>query len=335
MNAGPSWLSGRLNASYNDNPLYTIALQENFDGFIHNWDRDINFSPFHSLIHGIDDQLTVDDDNIKYWTEIQGWQWWKDWDATIECARDLFDELESMFVSADNNFHYLENDLSLRALFGLCDWKKPNTESTFDFNSNSSYIANSSDNIDQIMRSLVEWYVMDFEYGKPMETLSVDSVFEDILEISGWLYNGSFKEFFVTDCRGTQGILLHIASQFLDYKTVNNNNNGTDADDPSCPNMIYIDDTMGNNENILHLNEYVWKIEYYDNGCRVFTEGGHEDSSGEYTAKYVILTAGLTPLTLNRIEIYPQVPFWKDFAWNEYSMVQYQPIYVVFPFDFW
>ncbi|CAI0398708.1 unnamed protein product [Linum tenue] len=107
--------------------------------------------------------------------------------------------------------------------------------------------------------------------------------------------------YFVSDPRGFETVVHHVADQFLDKR------------DPR-----------------LKVNQVAREISYSKKGVTVMTEDG-----SIFQARYAIVSVSLGVLQSNLISFKPELPMWKRLAISDFTMTGYTKIFLKFPFYFW
>ena len=85
------------------------------------------------------------------------------------------------------------------------------------------------------------------------------------------------------------------------------------------------------NDSRIMLNSPITGIQYDDNGVTVILENGTE----RITANYGIVTFPLGVLQSDTVDFDPPLPTWKREAILSFDVVDYTPILVKWPYDFW
>lgn len=212
------------------------------------------------------------------------------------------------------------DDISFRAAMTLCGWNFELPKKYTNYSCDDDYLNDDDitcsvytddDTLDTIMRNLIEWYSIDFEYGFSPQYVSLWDEFDVFLEIYGWYENYTSSGYFFQDCRGYQGLTLAVAARYLDWKNAND-------DSLNCDTAIEINDDR------LKLNEEVTAIEYYEDGVYVYTKTTDgSDDTFTYAAYYAVSTVSVGVLQSGLIEFEPELPFWKRYSIAEYSMAPY------------
>lgn len=110
---------------------------------------------------------------------------------------------------------------------------------------------------------------------------------------------------FIDDPRGYQGVIEGLASEFLD-----------------------IDDLE--NENRILMNSPIATVKYDGDGVTVVLRNGTE-----YTADYGVITFSIGVLQSDIVEFEPELPYWKKENILAFRYVDYTPILLKWPYNFW
>eukprot|EP01084_Bolivina_argentea_P061748 112886_1 len=151
----------------------------------------------------------------------------------------------------------------------------------------------------------VQWYNYDFNAQHAKFSRIPNGEYENTHNAYGP------NDLFITDRRGYQGIIKALANEFLDIDNINN-------------------------ESKIILNSPITTINYNENGVTVTVDPNDNNTNNtQYSAKYGIVTFPLGVLQSDIVEFIPKLPTWKIDALLGFDFIDYTPVLVKWPYDFW
>jgi len=146
----------------------------------------------------------------------------------------------------------------------------------------------------------VQWYEYEFNALPARDA----TVFWDLSQETTFEQYGP-DYLFIDDPKGYQGVIEGLASEFLD-----------------------IDDLE--NEDRITMNSPIATVEYDGDGVTVVLRNGTE-----YTADYGVATFSIGVLQSDVVDFVPELPSWKRENIQAFYYVDYTPILVKWPYNFW